>query len=148
MGSQDPSYFKTRKMEFDRSEFWDRMLGPLSATDYAVFGIFFLAGAGLFFYTDVKHSLKTDVSMPNNFNFWFMVKDNLFRLVIVLVTIFLAIRFHKTMLGIDSLNEINCLYHGIAFDALFGKIAGHGFKKVPVIKKMREAEITRIKNGG
>ena len=120
------------------------MLGQYSATDYAVYGVFFILGAMIFFYGDVKRSMKHDSSTPDKFNFWFMVKDNITRFVIVIGVIFLAIRFHKTMLGIDTLNEINCLYHGVSFDAVFGKIAGQGVKNVPAIKKKRQVEIAKI----
>jgi len=123
------------------------MLGDYSATDWAIYGTFFLMGAAIFFFGDVQRSMKDDSGMPNKFNFWFMVKDNAFRFLIVLGTIFLAIRFHSEFLGIDTLNEKNCLFHGISIDAVIGKIAKAGISEIPAVKKARTASMTKIKNG-
>ena len=131
--------------DFDRGEFFHRILGAeYDITDYAVYGLFFLIGASIFFFGDVMRSRKYDPNMPSKFNLWFMVKDNAMRFLIVLASIFIAIRFHKTLLGIDSLNEINCLFHGISFDAVFGKIGAQKFNQIPVVKKTREKEIWKL----
>lgn len=130
-------------IDFDRAEFLTRILGPYDATDYAVYGLFFLIGASIFFFGDVMRGVKQHPD--TKFSFWFMLKDNAMRFIIVFVSIFIAIRFHKTLLGIDSLNEINCLFHGISFDAVFGKIGAHKLNQIPAIKKTREAEIQRLK---
>jgi len=134
-------------MEFDRAEFWNSMLGDYSITQWVIYGIFFLVGAAIFFFGDVHRSRKYDPKMPEKLDFWFMFKDNAVRFLTVIVTIFLAIRFHVEFLGIDTLNEKNCLFHGISIDAVVGKVAGHSFKQVPAVKKIREAHITKIKNG-
>lgn len=134
-------------MEFDRAEFWNRILGDYSPTDWAIYSLFFLIGAAIFFFGDVSRSRKNDQNMPERFSFWFMVKDNAFRFLVVIGTIFLAIRFHKVFLGIDTLNEQNCLFHGISIDAIIGKIAGSGIKQLPAVKKARTAHITKLKNG-
>ena len=132
--------------DFDRGEFFHRILGAeYDITDYAVYGLFFLIGAGIFFFGDVMRSFKNDPNMPDRFNLWFMIKDNAMRFFIVLISIFIAIRFHKTLLGIDSLNEVNCLFHGISFDAVFGKIAAQKFNQIPAVKKTRAKEMTKLK---
>lgn len=135
------------ELDFDRAEFWNAVLGQYDFTEWVIFSLFFIIGSAIFFYGDVTRSRRSDPNMPTKFNFWFMVKDNAFRFVVVLGSIYLAIRFHSEFLGIDTLNEKNCLFHGISIDAIMGKIAGSGIKEVPMVKKARMKTIQKLNNG-
>ncbi len=133
-------------MEFDRVQFWQAFLGPYSSTEFVIYGMFFLMGALVFFGIDVKRSVQKDSATPSKFNFWFMLRDNVFRFFAIIVSIYIVIRFYEGLYGTE-LTELLALTLGVSIDALIGKGAGGGIKNIPYVKKKRESYITKLNNG-
>lgn len=101
------------------------------------------AAATMVFAFTVSFSVKYDPNTSNKFSFWFMVADNIFRLLGVLILIAITvIQFEEKHGYLMTVGE--AFKEGAQLDALIGTFLG-GLKKTSQGKKFQSKLTSRIK---
>lgn len=93
----------------------------MEVTHFLAYGSLMAAGAMLYFILDVKQSMEKDDFTPRKFDFWFMVKDNVFRFIGVALVISAATIFFESFYGVP-INAKLAFTSGLSIDALIGTV--------------------------
>jgi len=137
---------------FNRSEFWSLMLGDLNITQFIYYTGWALAGAVLLFVTDIRSSIKHDKHTPNKFSFLFLVKDNILRILGMILLLPVAVIHYKEIFSMvfgweDALlNWKSAVLLGLTIDMVYSRIISGSIKEIPAYKQMRE-KMTKKVNG-
>lgn len=102
------------------------------------------AGALVFFYFDVRQSMKLDSTTPNKFNVKFLFFDNIYRFIVVIILISAMILLYKDIYGVP-LNLKLAFSQGLSFDAIVGVLMKKG-KEKGAWKRQRTKLATKYKN--
>ncbi len=105
----------------DWSEYWRIVLGGMDVTHFFAYASLMGAGALLYFIMDVKQSMERDCLTPDKFDFWFMLKDNFFRLIGVVLVISAATIWFESFYGVP-INAKLAFTSGLSIDALIGTV--------------------------
>lgn len=111
---------------------------------FVAFYIAMAAGAVLYFYFDVKHSLNTNQDTPKKFSWKFMFLDNMIRFITILILIAVGVLFYEDIYGV-SLNVKLAFMQGLSIDALIGVLMKRAKEKGP-LKKQRDHLNNKYKN--
>ena len=129
--------------QFDKSEFWEILLNGMNITHFCAYFVLMLIGAWIHFGMQVHDSLRNDQHTPNKFHFWFMIKDNLIRLSLVLLMVWVNIVFFEEITG-TPITAYSALMLGVSWDAIIGtgtsKSKGYG-----ALKRDRQKLIDKYK---
>ena len=118
------------------TEFWNTILGDLTIEQTLAYFVLMAAGAFVNFALDVRHSVRKDPRTANKFRFWFMVKDNFFRGLGVLIMIAVMVLYFEDWFDI-ALNGKMAFVFGLSIDVIIGKLMSEG-KDTPMLKKSRD----------
>lgn len=102
-------------------EYWAIVLDGMEVTHFLAYGSLMVAGAMIYFILDVKQSMEKDDFTPRKFDFWFMVKDNVFRFIGVALVISAATIFFESFYGVP-INAKLAFTSGLSIDALIGTV--------------------------
>ena len=118
------------------TEFWNTILGDLTIEQTLAYFVLMAAGAFVNFALDVRHSVRKDPRTANKFRFWFMVKDNFFRGLGVLIMIAVMVLYFEDWFD-TPLNGKMAFVFGLSIDVIIGKLMSEG-KDTPMLKKSRD----------
>jgi len=130
-------------MDFNQSEFWNIILNGMQFTHYIAYLVLMIIGAIIHFTIDVERSVRKDSFTPTKFFLKFMIWDNIFRIIGVILFIAVLIPYFELFMGSPITSQL-ALSFGLVIDVVIGRILG-GTKQLPPIKRQRERFISRLK---
>lgn len=101
-----------------KEEFLQHLLGPQSIAWWLAASVWAFIGAilSLYFYAENNRD-KLSPTTPVKFSFWFMLRDNLLRLVVGFILAMIALRFSAEIFGGAPTIYLGIVY-GISSDKL------------------------------
>jgi len=123
------------------TEFWNTILGDLTIEQTFAYFVMMCLGAFVNFALDVRHSVRKDPKTSKRFRFWFMVRDNFFRGLGVLIMIAVMVLYFEDWFD-TTLNGKMAFVFGLSIDVIIGKLVSEG-KDTPVIKKSRDKLLSK-----
>lgn len=115
---------------------WEIILSGMDPAHFIAYFLLMCGGAVVYFGMDVRQSMKKDAGTPVKFSLGFMVRDNLVRLISVLILIAAAVVFYEDFFG-APINAKLAFMQGIGIDALMGIALKEGKERGP-LKRNRE----------
>ena len=109
----------------DSAKFWHIVLNGMDATRFMAYYAISLAGAIMFFIYSVYNSIKNDKNSPSKFNFGYLFKTSILRIILVLMGLFFIIPNFEAFRGV-ALDVKQALLTGIGADAIVFSVLGLG----------------------
>ena len=130
-------------MDFNQSEFWEIVLNGMQFTHYIAYLFLMFIGAVIHFFIDVERSVRKDSFTPTKFFLKFMIWDNIFRIIGVILFIAISVPYFELFMGSPITSQLALMF-GLTIDVVIGRALG-GTKQIPAIKRQRERFISRLK---
>ena len=121
--------------------FWGIILEDMPLEHFLAYSALMAAGAGLFFALDVSHAVKRDQCSPGKFSWGFLIRDNILRILGVMLLIMAAVLFFEEFVGV-AINAKLAFTQGLSIDALIGTMLKKG-KQARPFKKGRDKLIKK-----
>ena len=123
------------------TEFWNTILGGMHIEQFAAYFVLMACGAFVHFALAVRHSMRKERNTPNKFKFWFLVKDNFFRGIGVLIVMTVMVLYFEDWFD-TPLNGKMAFVFGLSIDTIIGQLMTEG-KDAPIIKKSRQKLLSK-----
>lgn len=123
------------------SEVINILLNGMDPARFIAMGLAMGGGALVFFTLDVRHSVRNNTGPLKKFNFAFMLRDNVARILGVVILIAATVILYKDLFGV-SINIKLAFQAGLGIDALIGTLLKTGKESGP-LKRRRDKLVNK-----